>query len=371
MPPEEKKDNFNQMPQGEFRAMKKDLVNAVPTFNPNELGDFPVPPEPKFDISDLEEIKVPPIEEVHSSNKIKIIIFASIGVLLFLISAGGVYLWFNMSGFKEGQVAKEITSEQSQEEVSLEPSPTEDIGNLENIEATNTPLLSLSPTPSVSPESVILSSSLIKVSGEKTVEISKLDRVSFSEAINATINATINVKKGETIRLLIKNSSIKTQEFLSLNDFKNILAIKLPEDLEKNFKEWSLYLYRPQDKEVKFCGNLKITDSGCGGYRLSLVFKVDSLPETKEGMKNFEKDIMADLKPLILADAGNANKNFQDATYKNIKLRFQNYSLTPSDTAVSIASINYSTVKSGKNNLLIISTSRLSFYSLLDKIVGK
>lgn len=368
MPPEEKKDNFNQTPQGDFRVMRNDLANAVPTFNPNELGDVPPPPEPKFDISDLEEIKVPPLEETQSNNKIKIIVFSSIGFLLFLISAGGVYLWFNLSGFKQEQIFNQQTTEEKfQEEVSLEPSPTEDFSSLENIEPIVSPTPTLSPTPSIPPESVISSASLVKISGERTIEISKLNRTSFFEAINAVDN----IKKGETINLLVKNFSAEDIKNISFNDFKNILAIKLPEDLEKNFKEWSLYLYRPQDKEVKFCDNLKISDPGCGGYRLSLVFKIDSIAEIKEDMKNFEKDIAANLKPLILADAGETNKNFQNAAYKNINLRFQNYSLPPQDTATSIASINYAAVKSGKNNLLVISTSRLSFYSLLDKIIGK
>lgn len=366
MPLEEEKNNFNQMPQGEFRAMRKDLANAVPTFNLDELGDVPSPPEPKFDISDLEEIKVPPVEEIQSSNKIKIIIFASVGGLLFLISAGGVYLWFNFSSFKQDQIAEQPVSEQLQEEV-LKPSSTEDFENLENIEATVSPSPALSPMLSISPESVVWSDSLVKNSKERIIEISNLDRVSFIEAVNAIDD----IKKGETVRLLIKNSTAEGKKSLSLNNFKNILAIKLPKDLEKNFKEWSLYLYKPQDKEVKFCGNLGITDPGCGGYRLSLVFKIDSISKTKDNMKTFEKDIVADFKPLILADAGEANKNFQNSLYKNINLRFQNYSLPPQDIATSIASINYAAVKSGKNNLLVISTSRLSFYSLLDKIIGK
>ncbi len=372
--------NLDNTPQGEIRLMSKDLeevslrdsVLDVPT--PPILSGPPTPPisstpvmplesspQSDFNILDLEDINIPMEQSQQKSSRA--IIITVISALVILLIVAGIYLWSNLRSPKEQMVKESAPTETFlEEETAAEPAMLEEIDITEEPEPTELPEV----MPQTESSSDFLPYLVNFHSGFKTVSISldKKERNTFIEELNSLKE----IETGKTVYLKIKSSLEKEQESLDFKKFIDIVNIKLPENLFKEISGVSLYLYKPTTQEISFCKKTKITNPDCKNNRLSLVFKINSLENAEKEMRSFEETIKTDLTPLITAEVGKPKSSFKDAVYKKIKLRYQNYPLPPSNVSTSISSINYVFSKISEDNFLIISTSRLGLYSILNQL---
>ncbi|MBI3458665.1 hypothetical protein HY061_00145 [Candidatus Azambacteria bacterium] len=348
------------------RLMENDIKEVTHSNDfDHELNDEQPLPENKFELLDDDEIDV--LESSDHSN-VKIITVTSIVVISLLLVVSGIYIWVSSN-------TKKLASNQSREtsfmepEKETEPSVIEPINPIPTVEPPAVePVPVIIPVPVVAPtpEPVVapVPTSLIKGINDIKISIDTKEKNTIVEALNVIKD---DLDFGETRHLVIETTGVK-KEFLSFEDFLTIFDIELPEEISKKAVNWSVYLYQPQKREIDFCKRMNINKSGCGGFRLSLVLDANSLGDFELGTKNFEKEIAPSLSGLILAKISKPQYSFSNATYKKLKLRYKNYPILPSKRTTSITSIDYVNYKKLGNNFLVISTSRLSFYALLDKL---
>jgi len=358
-----------QEPSGSVQVPKRDIPPSGQGTRPNdfnqELNDDQLSPENKFELLDDDGIDVP---EPSDNSNVKVIAITSVVVISLLLIVGGAYFWTSSKDGGDKMAIEKTPFIEPIEEP--EPPVVEEI----------TPIPTIEPTPIVEPvvipvvEPVVIPveepviakpSSIIAGLDEIILSIDTKDKEAIIEKLDTIED---ELKFGETRHLIIQTTGAK-KGFLSFEDFSEIFDLELPEDLSLKNVKWSAYLYHPQKREIDFCKSLSINKSGCSGFRLSLVLNTDSMGDYEFNRKTFEKKIAPSLSNLILAKVGKSQYSFNDANYKKLKLRYRNYPLHQKTT--SITSVNYINYKKSGSNLLVIATSRLSFYALLDKLMSK
>jgi len=331
------------------RLMENDIKEA--TYKGGAQSNFDneaMLPENKFELLD-DDIDIP---ESSDYSRVKVIAITSAVVVLVLLIVGGVY-WFINSNDSDDQESA------SEETVFVEPEPDSEPEQ-------EVPVVT--PIPTVEPVVTPITEPVVTPEPEP-IEIAEPVASTPTSLINGIDNIVISLEleTGETRHLVIKTTDTQ-KGFLSFQDFSEIMELELPEEVSLNAVNWSVYLYQPQKQEISFCQRLKINKSGCSGPRLSLVVDLDSMGDYEFKTKVFEKEVAPSLSGLILAKISKSKYSFSNANYKKWKLRYKNYPILPSKKTTSITSIDYLTYQNSGNNLLVVSTSRLSFYALLDKI---
>lgn len=350
----------NNIPQGELRDMKNDISSNMPRLDPPTGGGLE-PPLPKFDLSEFSDINIPPDD---TSGSRKIIIFSLVGVVIVLLIGAGAYFWITGKGMT-GNIAVEtgMPDENLIEDVS-EPSEM----------PTATPEESISPSETPDPLVPLLQKPMPRLPliigvESRGITLNENERTN-KEAILSKVRAIEDIGSGKIARILLELEIPTIKEsFLSLADFSSAFTLSLPAALASRVSDWDLYRYESGAKEIDFCENIDNID--CAGPRLGLVFKVDSLAMAQAEMKSFETIAKTSLESLILPAINSSSyTGFKDATYNNIKLRYFNFPIAPETKPSSITSLNYAVVSAKSGTFVVIGTSRLSFYKMVDALLA-
>jgi len=132
--------------------------------------------------------------------------------------------------------------------------------------------------------------------------------------------------------------------FSNASDFFEIMEIAIPESLKENIEETFTLLFYKQEE----------------GARIAIIIKLKDINSAIKELSLWESTMENDLEPLFLAEKGEASsKSFKDNTYKDVKIRYLNFP-NPDLT------LDYAVYQS--KNYLLITASKDSMYSLIDKI---
>ena len=138
------------------------------------------------------------------------------------------------------------------------------------------------------------------------------------------------------------------------------LKIKMPTAVKNELmeSEFNVFAFGGTDLDKSVCEQGKNMAAACYGPRLGLVFDVSSSDKTKltTALKTWEKTMVSDLKPLILAKPG-ALTGFKTGTYQDQTIRYQNL---PFNTVT----VDYAIV----DNFLIITTSKSAMLKAIDSV---
>lgn len=177
--------------------------------------------------------------------------------------------------------------------------------------------------------------------------------------IKIEISEIISIKEGEKAKLFEKLKN-KAQGFQEQDTFRRILIKK---DYFLSFKEISEILGMNIFTEV--LNNLKddyilFFYSQKEGNRLGIIVKVENVEILKANLRNWERTIKGDLRPIFLGQESGepATEELRDNTYQNINIRYLNFP-EPSLT------IDYAVA----HDYLIITTSKKSMYVTIDRVL--
>lgn len=310
-----------------------------PVIPPEPIKPSVKPPIPiKPDIKPVIEKSEVPTPPVKKSKKGLFIVLAIVVALL--AAGGGFVYWWNFMR----QPATHLECQNFQC-VSVE-------GEGENLCQTDDDCLPPEPEMPVS---------LISVSGTEVVEF--VDGQELAEFLN-NLNAVINkqTEQDSLRRILIKKVSTDKREYASLTDLSDMISnirFSIPLALKSSFGEnYTLFVYTPGTEEYDICQSAGLSGSSCFGPRLGLVIELSDKTEATSELVKWEETILDDLKPLILAET-TGEAEFQSSTIEDLKgASFVRYANLP----ISSISIDYGI----KDNLLIIGTSKNSFFKALN-----
>lgn len=243
--------------------------------------------------------------------------FFWIAVIVFVIlffSAGGYYFW----------TLKKTKTQQSISETKTEEPASQETVKIEEPE---------------------IKKSEFKYSSDKPNYLSiDMKNPSYENLKGVLTEAALEVKAmnaGSLVEFIItdkNNNPIAFSEFAVLSKIK--LSSELLKDLGNNF---SLYIN---------------TDSG--NTRLALAIDTNNKEKSVLAIKSEENRLVQELMPLFLDQVPNPSGKifFSDNNYKEVKVRY--FNLLPN----GMASIDYGFL----NNQMIIATSKISMWSVIDKI---
>lgn len=207
------------------------------------------------------------------------------------------------------------------------------------------------------PEEPALPETLIPIRETETIEILANQETLLWEKIKTA--ASQEQEKGSLKQILIKLTNGE-KKYASLEEFKNLLGLKIPEDLMTNFKNYTLFIYQPEKNEKELCQEAKILEPECYGPRLGLVIQTTDQAAAKNFASAWEKTMTDDLWPLILAKAKEAETlDFQNDSIPD----FLDQGIRYKNLPISSIALNYAFFE----DLLIIGTSKHSLYEAIRK----
>lgn len=345
--------NPNDLPDGKIHNMEDDIRASMPQIELREGDEQLVPPLPRLDLFSPDDRVSPPAPEEHVGSHKKVILGSIISVVAILLVGGGGFYFWKMGGNTELVVTRE---ESILEEEPLETTtPFPDEVPEETPEAT--------PTPVVYPGPLSQGESILKNASARTIVLSSTSQDAVLEAIYG-----IEGIPESGFALLSFAHETGTPLLTSLGEFSEIFGLKLPAALLDEATLWQLYVYNSGAKEKSFCA--AIQNSDCAGKRISLVLKVASGSVARAHMQAFESTASSSLASLIIPAINRSSyTGFRTAGYKGITLRYFNFPITPEKQASSITSLNYAVVSRAGEEYLVLGTSRLSFYAMIDSLM--
>jgi hypothetical protein len=200
------------------------------------------------------------------------------------------------------------------------------------------------------PTEPIVPDSLIPVDETETIELAIGQENLLLDELKSTAldeQATSTFK-----RILVKLISQTEKKYADLDTLISALEISLPIDIlqavaigQAEEENYTLFFYSQPE-----------------GNRLGLVIDMTESSSLVQGLRDWERTIIIDLKPLLLTDKVPTafTEDFQDNTYQDMAVRYINF---PSPDL----SIDYALVA----DKLVITTSRESMYAVIDALLGQ
>lgn len=349
-----------QVPQGEIHKMEDDIRASMPQVELSRGGETLTPPLPRLELTSSDDFAVPQVPGGSDVRKKKILSIVLVLVVLLLLGGGGTWYWMYggaMDTVSQGdQEVLEVLEEPSNDVLET-PDFGGEIPPLETGISTTMPI----PTETSVPEPA---GSVLSGAPLRNFKLSSLSSDAFLEAVHDTTEIP------ESGIILLSFSSEDGSPILaSPGDFSNLMDLKLPPALLEGVTAWNATLYNSGSEERSFCTAIK--NSECAGKRLGLILKVSSGSSARTAMRDFEAVAQSSLKPLILPAINPSRySGFKDAEYRGIRLRYFNFPIVPEETTSSIASLNYAVVTQRDVSYLVIGTSRLSFYKMINMILS-
>lgn len=181
----------------------------------------------------------------------------------------------------------------------------------------------------------------------------------------------------ELVRLVVKFSAEQTEQTggdeVGASGSKNMegnrnadiasaakkLKIKIPASVSVLFLEdFDLFVFGGGSGDREKCVSARITSESCYGPRLGMAVKVSDSQKALSALKIWEKTMVSDLKPMILAKAGSqASSAFLTGTYKGQTIRYKNMPINTTTVEYVLA-----------DDILIITTSKSSILKAIDNL---
>lgn len=177
----------------------------------------------------------------------------------------------------------------------------------------------------------------------------------------ATEIAGAGLGEGEIKRLIFSpTGEPDTTAGFSFDNLLSGLKIKMPTAVKNELmeSEFDIFAFGGTDLDRSVCEQGKNMAAACHGPRLGLVFDVSANGKTKleSALRAWEKTMVSDLKPLILARTGTLT-GFKTGTYQDQTIRYQNLPL-------NTVTLDYAVV----DDLLIITTSKSAMLKAIDSV---
>lgn len=342
------------LPEGKIRDMEDDIRASMPQVELREGNETLTPPLPRLDLFSPDESMVPPSPLEHGNSHKKVMLGIVLGILVILVLGGGGFYVWRMGGGTEVV----LEGEESILEESLEtetPLPTE--------VPEASPEETIIRTPSQAP--LFSDTGILKNISARTLIVSRTTQDAILEALYG-----LGGIPESGVVLLSFEHEIGTPLLTSLGEFSEIFSLNIPAALLDEVTGWQLYVYNSGVQERTFCANIKNSD--CAGLRLGLVLTVRSGKASMARMREFETTAKTSLASLIIPATNKSSyAAFRDAEYAGIRLRYFNFPIAPQTQASSIASLNYATIARGGKEYLVLGTSRLALYAMIDRMVAR
>lgn len=313
----------------------------VPSMSPTPPNPAPLPPSPNIKtMPPLPPLSRAPIYNSKGGSKKKLVLMAALGAVLTIFIAGEIW-WFFL---RTPGATPEATV--SQNDILPPPQELQPLLPLEEIQPTvNEPGLPVA----------ILSYDRTEVITAEGNTPSAIDA-----AVEGFGNDSVN--SDELVRLVVKTTTSGNpgiSEFTTLDDITNGLGLRIPQNVRLNLSDnFDLFVFGANSFDKKECLRLKNTAPSCYGPRLGLAIKISNPTKISAVLKSWEKTMLTDLKPLILAKIGTATSaSFLTGIYQEQTIRYKNLPL-------NTITVEYAVV----NDILIITTSKNSMLKSIDSI---
>lgn len=308
-------------PKVELGAKEKAAPMAPPTAMPKPKIDLPVQLPPKVERPKAApppaaaEPKAPPKKK---GGSLKIIIAA----LVFAIVAFGI-IW--------SVFIREA------EEPALSPTPTL--------------------TPTTSPEGL---GEIFGIPGSFVIASDQFDPM--AELLDSIGGQLVGLNETKAFVIIDERG-----EKYSLSQVLELLEINMPLSLEAaiDLDEYVLVVYG-QTEEYDSQGNLVVTSGSAARFkRIGVVVKVDDVIDAENTMLAWEDTMVGSVRQFFgLEDRAASAGTFGDNTYNGVSVRFLNF--PNPDLSIDYAFPSSST----GDNYLVLTNSRESLYSSVDKLLG-
>jgi hypothetical protein len=184
---------------------------------------------------------------------------------------------------------------------------------------------------------------------------------SRSEIIDLETLADVSnlASKDELVRLVIKFPTAQTtDEYADIAAIAKQLAIKIPADVSEKFlNDFDIFLFGGNSFDEEECKKAKNTDEACYGPRLGIAVKVSDPKNAISSLKNWEKTMATDLKPMILAKVGNPASFSFLQNLQNKLIRYKNM-------PINTITVEYAII----DDVLIIATSKSAIFKAIDSL---
>ncbi len=174
------------------------------------------------------------------------------------------------------------------------------------------------------------------------------------------------VAENSLVRLIIQQSltnkttgESSTSEITTVDELVSALKIKIPTTIKKGLSgEFDVFVFGGNTFDKTECSKIKNTSSSCYGPRLGIALKVLDAAKINSLLRSWEKTMVTDLKPMILAKAGSSSSAiFQSGIYQDQTIRYKNL-------PINTMTVEYSLV----GDVLIIATSKSSILEAVDSV---
>lgn len=291
----------------------------------------PLPPLPKTPLAHTRG---------GSFNK-RILILAALAVALVVFIIGEIW-WFFLR--TPGTPLPEVVTEQTTDTL---PPPQE--------------LMPLLPANEIQP------TASEPVLPEPILSYDRTETVTAEGFMPAAISAAIDgfdldsVAADELVRLVIKPAAPDqdTSEPVSLDSIVKGLGLRIPTAVKQNLAgEFDLFVFGANTFDEEECSRRGNTVPACWGPRWGLALKTSDPVKTSSALKNWERTMVSDLKPMILAKVGQAaSASFLTGTYQGETIRYKNLPLNTTTAEYALA-----------DDVLIIATSKNSMLKAIDSL---
>lgn len=163
----------------------------------------------------------------------------------------------------------------------------------------------------------------------------------------------------EFVRLVVKSPTAQTtNEYADIATIAKQLNIKIPADVSEEFlSDFDMFIFGGNSFDKEECIKAKNTDEACYGPRLGIAVKVLDPKNAMSALKAWEKTMATDLKPMILAKAGNSASSSFLQNLQNKSIRYKNMPINTMTVEYAFA-----------GDILIITTSKSAVYKALDSL---
>lgn len=192
------------------------------------------------------------------------------------------------------------------------------------------------------------------------IEFVEIDKISYS-ALKPQLETLKNTSFPEEslIYVPIKLKTEKEVSYLTLGEFFDGLQINVPAKLLAQIRdEFTVFLYSQDAESERLCVDTGIPDKQCYGPRLGIVIRIYDANQTFSTMRDWEKTMVGDLRPIMLYEPQERpGGSFKAGKYNDLETNFINLPI-PTMSIDWILSDNY----------LIIATSKKAARKAADRL---
>jgi len=227
----------------------------------------------------------------------------------------------------------------------------------ETEEPTPSPTPTVTPTPTVSPEGL---GDIFGIPGSFVIASDQFDPM--AELLDNIDSQLVDLKETKAFVIVDERG-----DKYSLDEVLELLEIDIPLTLEAaiDLDDYVLVIYG-QTEEYDSQGNLIVTSGSAARFkRIGIVVKVDDVIDARDSVMAWEGTMVSSVRQLFgLEGRESATGTFGDNTYNGVSVRYLNF--PHPDLSIDYAFPSSSTGE----NYLVLTNSRETLYSAVDKLLG-